>query len=492
MVCPEAAELELMLRHPMHFRENLMIDATGSGPKRFGDVMEPWQRKDFEAMDPCLRWMAGRDDTKPKWQRFFRMRPRGHSKTGDTATSVMWLLLSSQRPLFGIAAAEDKEQAALVRDAMEKIADDNPWIREVIQFKNWDIVNKGNKAHLSIISSDTNSSYGLTPDFVLADEFTHWSQQKFWSSVFSSFTKRAKKGMLIVLCNAGAGRDWRFKVMDEARNDPRWNASLLDGPQASWITKEDIDEQRRMLPRLEFERLWMNKWQETGGEFVTLTEAQACSKPDRIMTQGAPFHGTPPYVASLDFAEKKDYTVGVVIHEEDRKIVVDRMDVIVPTPETPTRVEWVENWMRNMVERYYNVIFVLDKYQLLGVAQRLIDEGYDITYFDFGSGNGNYELGLVLRQLIVNEYLEWYPKCGLPENPVEENDDLEHELASLVVIPYQNGRKWRFDHLQDGFHHDDRAFALGAACLHLIRLSGGFGEWDIEHAPSSNPFAMSS
>lgn len=477
-----------MLRHPMAFRENLMIDATGTGLQRFGDVMEPWQRKDFEAMDPCLKWMAGREDLPPKWQRFYRQRPRGHSKTGDTATSVMYLLLAAQRPLFGIAAAEDKEQAALVRNAMEDLGHANPWIREFIQFKNWDIVNKANNARLQIISSDTNSSYGLTPDFVLADEFTHWSQQKFWSSVFSSFTKRAKKGMLIVLCNAGAGRDWRFKVMDEARNDRRWHSSILDGPQASWISKEDLEEQRRMLPRLEYERLWLNRWQETGGEYVTMDEAQGCCNHGLIEARGAPFEGLPPYVAAVDFAEKHDYTVGVVLHESDRKIIVDRMDVIVPTPETPTRVEWVENWMRNMVERFHNVIFILDKYQLLGVGQRLLDEGFDITYFDFGSGNGNYELGLVLRQLIVNRMIEWYPKCGLPEGAEDENDDLEHELASLVVVPYQNGRRWRFNHLQDGFHHDDRTFAMGAACLHLVRLSGGFGEWDIE--TENNHFSL--
>lgn len=476
----------------MYFRENLMIDATGDGLRRFGEVMEPWQKSDFEAMDPCLAWLADRSPAVPKWQRFYRQRPRGHSKTGDTATSIMWLLLAAKRPLWGIAAAEDKEQAALVRDAMEKLGDDNEWLKEIIEFKNWIIMNKATGAYLQIISSDTNSSYGLTPDFTVADEFTHWSQQKFWSSVFSSFTKRAKKGMLIVLCNAGAGRDWRFKVMDEARNDPRWHDSILDGPQASWITQDDLDEQRRMLPRLEFERLWMNKWQETGGEFVTLDEAQRCCSPERVMAERAPFMGLPPYIASVDFAEKKDYTVGVVLHESDRKIIVDRMDVIVPTPETPTRVEWVEIWMRNIVERFHNVLFVLDKYQLLGVAQRLIDEGYDVTYFDFASGNGNYELGLVLRQLIVNSMIEWYPQCGLPLDPVDPNDDLEHELASLVVIPYQNGRKWRFDHLQDGFHHDDRAFALGAACLHLIKLSGGFGEWDIQTADSmGSPFALS-
>ena len=34
----------------------------------------------------------------------------------------------------------------------------------------------------------------------------------------------------------------------------------------------------------------------------------------------------------------------------------------------------------------------------------------------------------------------------------------------------------RIDHRRDGRHHDDRSFALGAACLHVVREPPG-EEW---------------
>ena len=70
-----------------------------------------------------------------------------------------------------------------------------------------------------------------------------------------------------------------------------------------------------------------------------------------------------------------------------------------------------------------------------------------------------------LRNLIVHRRLAWYRGCGqLPG--IDRRDDLETELASLVLRQSTAGR-CRIDHLRDGRHHDDRAFALGAACLVL-------------------------
>ncbi len=198
------------------------------------------------------------------------------------------------------------------------------------------------------------------------------------------------------------------------------------------------------------------------------------------------------YVASLDFAEKRDRTVGTVIHgSEDGNIYVDRMDVCCPSVRgKSTKVAWVDKWMRWVNSafggQYGNVHFVLDKYQLLGVGQQLSELGFDIEFYDFASGIGNWKMGVILRQLIIHQRLLWYPDCGAildEENRIVETaigrDDLEMELATLVVKNYSQGKRWRFDHLQDGVHHDDRAYALGAACQFVIENSGDFEEWDL-------------
>ena len=44
---------------PAAFRADLIVDVDGVA-RRFGDVMDPWQRDDFAALDPALMRCAGR------------------------------------------------------------------------------------------------------------------------------------------------------------------------------------------------------------------------------------------------------------------------------------------------------------------------------------------------------------------------------------------------------------------------------------------------
>jgi hypothetical protein len=78
---------------------------------------------------------------------------------------------------------------------------------------------------------------------------------------------------------------------------------------------------------------------------------------------------------------------------------------------------------------------------------------------------------MTLRNLIVHRQVRWSPGCGqLPD--CETRDDLETELASLLLRNVSAGRV-RIDHRRDPSCHDDRAFALGAACLTLVRDTTG-------------------
>lgn len=57
--------------------------------------------------------------------------------------------------------------------------------------------------------------------------------------------------------------------------DNNWYFSRLDGPQASWITPDRLAEQRRMLPQVAFDRLWMNQWSTGGGDALTEADINA-------------------------------------------------------------------------------------------------------------------------------------------------------------------------------------------------------------------------
>ena len=111
-------DLRGFIASPAEFRRALIIDTDG-GPRPLADVADAWQLKDFAALDDGWRRVAGWNVTGK--QRAYLERPRGHSKTGDLACMVAWVLLASRKRLSGVAAAADRDQAGLLRDAISKL-----------------------------------------------------------------------------------------------------------------------------------------------------------------------------------------------------------------------------------------------------------------------------------------------------------------------------------------------------------------------------------
>ena len=452
---------------PASYRQFLRLGAPPT--PRLCDVLQPWQARDFTALDDAWRSLATPQHL-ATLRRAYLERPRGHSKTTDTAVQVTWILQWSPRTVRGLAAAADQDQATLIHTAIADLIRHNPVLCPDLVVQKGLIRNALTKSELQVISSDVSSSWGQLPDFVICDELCHWAQADLWYSLCSSAAK--KPGcVLVVLTNAGIGSGWQWDVREAARTSPEWHFSSLHGPQAPWITPATLAEQKRLLPPMVYARLWENLWQHSDGEFVTLAEADACLDPAwSEQTQATPGRS---YIAAIDYAEKHDRTVGVVVHREGQRILVDRMDVAVPQPGRPVLVEWVERWLVQIARDFAPVQFILDEYQLLSIIQRYKDV-YNVRRFDFGSGRGNHALALALRNLIVHRQVQWFPGCGqLPTTTAR--DDLATELASLILRTSSGGRV-RIDHRRETGHHDDRAFALGAACLEAIQSPGG-PEW---------------
>ncbi|MBA4032636.1 MAG: terminase [Planctomyces sp.] len=507
-------------------------------------TLEPWQAADFAPLDPAWRFLAlgsrsnsspqdaGDSQTPPQppaplhptvhptdshilptpWEipaappllrRAYLERPRGHSKTSDIALSCAWILAFAREPVNGIAAAADREQAQLLLQAIQRLVRLNPHLLGALQVQQECVVHKTTRSRLDVISSDVASSWGLLPDFVICDELCHWTKPELWHSLVSSAAKKPHT-ILAVLSNAGLGRTWQWDVREAARTSPEWHFSTLKGPQAAWITPEALAEQQELLPASVYARLWLNEWQQAEGDYVTLEEARACIDSSLVRQD----YGKPwiRYVAAIDYAEKHDWTVAVILHAEGDRLVVDRMDVAIPTPGGPTPVAWVDNWLTWAANAFSDIEFVLDEYQLLSIIQTRAVE-LRLERFSFAGGNGNHALAMLLRQLVIERRVAWYPRCGSPEvdqhdfshspspqpmshssvdsprsfaaqprelvlgshpqgTDVRGENDLAHELATLILRQLPNNRI-RFDHRNEPGFHDDRAFALAAACLKL-------------------------
>lgn len=317
---------------------------------------------------------------------------------------------------------------------------------------------------VEVMAADAASSWGILPDFVICDEVCHWTNREFWQSLYSSAGKQ-EHCILVCLSNAGVGYDWQWDLRQNAQANPDWYFHSLDGPQAPWITEQMLAEQRAMLPGPVYARLWLNEWQAGDGEYLSLEEARACCDPSlRPQTHGD--HRT-QYLGVIDYAEKHDLTAAAIAHYDAarRRVVIDRMDVVKPSPLRPTPVAWVEAWMHRAARNFAGIEFVIDDWQLLALCQRLSAQ-YLIERIAFHSGHTNQVLAQHLRQQVLTRQIAWHPECGRVPRDDGVEDTLETELSQLVTRQTAAGF-YRFESRSDGRSHDDRSFVVGMASLTL-------------------------
>jgi phage terminase large subunit-like protein len=307
----DAAELEKALKSdPAVFRQYLVIDADGT-LRKLSKALDDWQAEDFHAVDPSLCRVVnpGNKQFENAISRHWWERPRGHSKTTDIAVAVIWLLFASQRKIKGVVGSGDKDQAKLVRDAVDSLLRLNPWLAQILTVQATKIVNTKTGSEVEILSSDAASSYGHLTDFVVLDEITHWNSRDLFDSLFSATAKR-KHCLLLVISNAGFRDTWQWELRENIRTDPNWRFSRLDGPQASWQSEAALAEQRRLLPAKVYARLWLNQWSDGSGDALDADLIQSAIRQTRAPSRAEPGW---VYVAGLDIGIRHDASALVVI-----------------------------------------------------------------------------------------------------------------------------------------------------------------------------------
>jgi len=271
-------DLKQLQSDPAAFRQVLLID-TDNGPLPFTQVMDDWQRSDFEALDNGWKRAARQKVDGDCYSRAFLLRPRGHSKSSDAMVMAAWALFASRRQISGIVAAVDKDQAKINRDHLAKLLSLNPWLAQILKVHEWKITNIKTGSNLTCISSDVASSWGLLVDFVCCDELTVWSKRDLFDSLLSAVAKR-KHALLLCIQNAGFAETWQAKLRDQICDDPSWYYHSLDGPVASWIDQKRLAEQERLLPPAAYERIWLNQFCSAAGDAISRADIAAAFKSD--------------------------------------------------------------------------------------------------------------------------------------------------------------------------------------------------------------------
>jgi phage terminase large subunit-like protein len=481
---------------PAAFRRALLIDCDGQ-PKRLGNCLDDWQDRDFAVLDEGWKRVAGQGTDGPV--RGYLERPRGHSKTLDLAVMATWALFASRRQLKGYGAAADQDQARLLRDAIAALVRLNPWLGQILRADKLKITNERTGSALEILTSDAPTSYGLTPDFVIADELVHWRQRELWDSLISSAAKRAAC-MVVVISNAGFGESWQWTTRELVRQDPAWYFSRLDGPVASWITEDRLAEQRRLLPRIAYDRLWLNRWSSGSGDALDpgdIDRAVTLSGPIREAYRGWCFFAgldlglsrdkaalavvgrhigwseevvTDPK-KKLSVATRAMFDLGMVelreeeaepdaiVHEGTGRLRLADLRVWSPPAKGKVNIEAIEDAIADLDQRFRLTIGA-DPWQAAYLIERLKKRGLRIEAVDF-TGNNLKSMCSAMLEAFAEGRIELY-----------QEPPLISDLRALRVEEKSYGCRLVSPRGPNG--HGDAATALSIA-LHLAKKMGFLG-----------------
>jgi len=451
---------------PHEYRRRLLID-TGRGLGFYDDVADDWQEADFKAMDSGWRRALGYDEP-DGFLRAYLERPRGHSKTTDIAIQASWALIASTRELYGrtrqlygVVAAGDRDQARLVRDAIQKLVFDNPWLAKILHVQNYRVVNHYTHSILDILASDVATDYGLTPDFLICDELTHWEKSEMWDAMFSSVAKRPLcLGIIISNAGIGEGSSWQWKVREMARTLDSWYFSRIDGVKASWMSEEQLAEQRLALPPSSYRRLFDNLWVPGSGDAINPADIEAAMTldgPPRYADQ----RGSVIHLAGLDLGMKHDHTgfvtaaievgAGRVQMVECRSWKPQAYGGIVP-------LQAVEDAVFDSAKKWSTAITYYDPHECEFMAQRLRNRGVTMEEVLF-VGKQLTGMASALLQAFTRRIIDLWP-----------NEDLKRDLMRVTIVEKMYG--YKLESVSDEYGHADRATALALLLPGALEAAG--------------------
>ncbi len=273
----------------MAFRREAIILENG---KPFGEVIEPWQIEDFQALDSGQHRHA------------YLERPRGHSKTGDLGTEAMTELILGPAGQILYCAAADEDQAKLLFEDVAGKFNRSPIFKHSVKITAREIVVKAMGSRLRVLASNAPSVYGLRPDWIAIDELAEWSKRDLWDSLWTATGKRPRCRMLVISTAGWDQTSIAWEVRQIAEDEANWHFSTR-GQCASWIDPKWLEQQKRTLPAHVYAHLHENRWVEGVGAFLTAAEV------DAIFTDTLP-HNHGLVAIGLDLGVAKDKTVASV------------------------------------------------------------------------------------------------------------------------------------------------------------------------------------
>jgi terminase large subunit-like protein len=416
----------------MAFREQLLLE----GGVALGDVMEPWQREDFSAMDA------------PGVQNVYLERPRGHDKTGTAGTEALVEMFLGPEDATLLIVAGDVDQAAIcfsdVVGKLRRRPDLLAQVKITEGGKALSIRHKTRGTTLTVLSSDVRTSWGLRPDWINFDELGEQRNRLLWDSIWSATGKRPHCRVLVTSTAGWDRTSLAWEVRSFAATEANWLLSSR-GQCASWIAPEWLAQQQRTLPAHVFARLHENRWVENVGAFLTVPEV------DTVFAN-IPEAGSGRYAIGLDLGLTKDASVACLMRATSTGLLVAEQFLTYRPAPGGGKVDLlaVEADVEELARQHHAAI-ILDPYQGVRLAQGYRARGLVAVEHDITASS---------RRGLFADMLDLIRKGQLRSLP---HEDFRRELLSVEVTQTATG--WRADHRKGA--HDDHLFAAMLAAHHL-------------------------
>lgn len=435
--------------------------------RRWGEAAESFQWEDARAVLAGSGSSAGHRSDRQSALYHYLTRGRGGAKTSDLAALSTVAMLAQLPPASRLyALAADRDQGRLLVDSIAGYAARTPELRNALRVDAYRVTATKSGSLLDVLAADAPSAWGLRPSFLVVDELAQWAStpgpRRLWEAVTSAVAK-INGARMVILSSAGDLAHWSAKVLEHAKADPLWRVHEVPGP-VPWLDADRLEEQRRRLPESSYRRLFLNEWVAAEDRLVAPDDLAACVTLDGPL---APESGR-QYVIGVDLGLAKDATAAVVAHAEKAlgnegeqlatRVIVDRLEVWQGRSDARVQIADVEEWISQAVGSYRPAKVVIDPWQAVGMAQRLRSRSVQIEEFTFSSASVG-RLASTLHLLLRNRAL------ALPDD-----EALLDELRNVRLRETSPG-VMRIDHDPD--KHDDRAIALGLACVQLLSRPSG-------------------
>ena len=448
-----------------HDALDLMYALRIEDGRMWGEAAQDFQIEDAEAI-----LLNQRPD--PTWH--FLTRPRGGSKSTDTAAmSIAWLVEDAPPLANGHVVAASTDQASIIIDAAAGFYARTPELHGAIAIESKRII-APNGAWVEVLAQSDSGAGGLRDAHLLvADEFCQWPETRGAKRVWRALQSAAPKVTgckLIILSSAGEPSHWSREVFEKCQIDSQWRVHEAPGP-VPWLNEDELASLRWQMRPSEYERLVLNIWAQDEDRAVSEEDWEYAAKD----YQSLPPRPGVRYIICVDIGILNDASVMTVMHKEPfdaakplgpQRVIVDHIERWKGSKKAPIQVSKVEDWIVEHAQAYNRANVHADPAQFRGSIQNLNLRGVRAKEFPFTSTS----VGEVASALVQTFRAR---QIHVPDLPI-----LKDELLKVRLRESAPGVT-RLDH--DAGAHDDQAVTIGMGCRIFLGDGGGLGASWMEH-----------